>query len=204
MCFHSKQTKSAIEVENRFNAKITDTSLFKPTNHITAFEFPKTPIITDKDRNIIEHYQWGLIPHWAKNDEIKKFTLNAKIETLTEKPSFKNSINKKCLIITDGFYEWQWLDDKGRNKQKYLIALPNNELFAFGGIYSEWVDKSTGEIINSYSIITTTANELMSKIHNTKKRMPVILTKENEYDWLNGTDLNNFKRIDVELSAEII
>ncbi|MCK5678127.1 MAG: SOS response-associated peptidase [Flavobacteriaceae bacterium] len=203
MCFHSKQTKSAIEVENRFNAKIEDISLFQSSNLINAFEFPKTPVITNKNKTIIEHYQWGLIPYWAKNDEIKKFTLNAKIETLTEKPSFKNSVNKRCLVISDGFYEWQWLDSKGKIKQKYEITLPNNELFTFGGIYSEWLDKTTGEIINSYSIVTTQANKLMSKIHNTKKRMPVILTKENEYNWLNNSDLNEFKKIDIELKAKI-
>lgn len=203
MCFHSKQTKSAIEVENRFNAKIEDISLFQSSNLINAFEFPKTPIITNKNKTIIEHYQWGLIPYWAKNDEIKKFTLNAKIETLTEKPSFKKSVNKRCLVISDGFYEWQWLDSKGKIKQKYEITLPKNELFTFGGIYSEWLDKTTGEIINSYSIVTTQANKLMSKIHNTKKRMPVILTKENEYNWLNNSDLNEFKKIDIELKAKI-
>ena len=203
MCFHSKQTKSAIEVENRFNAKIEDISLFQSSNLINAFEFPKTPVITNKNKTIIEHYQWGLIPYWAKNDEIKKFTLNAKIETLTEKPSFKKSVNKRCLVISDGFYEWQWLDSKGKIKQKYEITLPKNELFTFGGIYSEWLDKTTGEIINSYSIVTTQANKLMSKIHNTKKRMPVILTKENEYNWLNNSDLNEFKKIDIELKAKI-
>ena len=204
MCFHSKQTKSAIEVENRFNAKIEDISLFQPSNHINAFEFPKTPIITNREPNIIEHYQWGLIPYWAKDNSVKKYTLNAKIETLTEKPSFKKSVNKRCLVIADGFYEWQWLDSRGRNKQKYLITLPNNELFAFGGIYSEWVDQLTGEIINSYSIVTTEANELMSKIHNSKKRMPIILTEQNENNWLNGSDLNNFKKMDIVLTTEII
>ncbi|MEN8187819.1 MAG: SOS response-associated peptidase [Bacteroidota bacterium] len=201
MCFHSKQTKSATEVENRFNAKIENVDLFKPSDHINGFDFPKTPIITDEDPGLIKHYQWGLIPFWAKDDDIKKYTLNAKIETLTEKPSFKNSVNKRCLIIVDGFYEWQWLDPKGKKKQKYLITLPNEELFMFGGIYTEWVDRSTGEMINSYSIVTTEANELMAKIHNSKKRMPVVLSKKNELDWLDNADLRDFGKVNVELSA---
>jgi len=92
-------------------------------------------------------------------------------------------------LLADGFYEWQWLDEKGKQKQKYELTLPDNELFAFAGLYSEWVDKSTGEIINSYTILTTEANELMSKIHNTKKRMPVILSADNEKNWLHGHDL---------------
>ena len=134
----------------------------------------------------------GLIPFWAKDDSIKQYTLNAKIETLNEKPAFKNSVKNRCLVIADGFYEWKWLDEKGRKKQKYLITLPDSDLFAFAGIWSEWQNKSTGEIINSYSIITTEANELMAEIHNSKKRMPVILTKKNEKDWLGGEEINDF------------
>lgn len=74
---------------------------------------------------IITHYIWGLIPAWAKDEEIQKYTLNAKIETVNEKPSFKNSVNKRCLVITNGYFEWQWLDPKGKNKQKYEIGLRN-------------------------------------------------------------------------------
>lgn len=201
MCYHSKQTHEAQELENRFNAKIDDFESFHTSAHYNGFGHPSTPIITDNDQKLIQHFQWGLIPFWAKDTKIQKSTLNAKIETLTEKPSYRNSVNKRCLVIADGFFEWQWLDPKGKQKQKYLITLPDNGLFAFGGIYSEWTNKSTGEIINSYSIVTTAANELMSEIHNTKKRMPVILTKENEKDWLNDTPILDFQDIDPELKA---
>lgn len=192
MCFHSKQTKLALEVESRFKAKIDKLSEFKPQAHINGFDYPKTPIITDEAPEIITHYNWGLIPEWAKDDEIRRYTLNAKIETLSEKPSFRNSVNKRCLVIANGFYEWQWLDTKGKNKQKYEIALPNEELFAFAGIYSHWVNTNTGEIINTYSIITTEANPLMAEIHNTKKRMPVILKREDEQKWLEHAPVSNF------------
>ncbi|MEN8124913.1 MAG: SOS response-associated peptidase [Bacteroidota bacterium] len=201
MCFYTQQTKKAVEVENRFNAKIIDKALFSTSNVINGFSFPKTPIITNNDTSLIQHFQWGLIPFWAKDDTIKKYTLNAKIETLHEKPSFRDSVNNRCLIIANGFYEWQWLDTKGKNKQRFLITLTNNELFAFAGIWTEWVNKETGEIINSYSMITTQANELMSKIHNTKKRMPVILSKDNENDWLFGNDIANFKKVNIDLKA---
>jgi len=192
MCFHSKQTKLALEVENRFKAKIDNISNFKPQENINGFEFPLTPIITDEAPEIITHYNWGIIPSWSQNDEIKKLTLNAKIETLDEKPSFKNSVNKRCLVIANGFYEWQWLDAKGKVKNKYEIGIGNEDLFAFAGIYSQWKDTTTGIIRNTYSIITTEANPLMAEIHNTKKRMPVILKPEDEKKWLEHQPYQDF------------
>ncbi len=188
MCFHSKQSKSAQELQNRFRAKFENEALFTPTVY-NGFQFPKTPVITNKKTNTIQLFNWGLIPFWAKDDSIKKNTLNARIETIHEKPSFRNSVNNRCLILADGFYEWHWLDEKGKQKQKYEMTLPNNELFAFAGLFSEWTDQSTGEILSTYTILTTEANELMSKIHNTKKRMPVIISENNERNWLNGEEL---------------
>lgn len=192
MCFHSKQSKDAQTVEKRFNAKIEEAALFETTEHVNAFAFPKTPIILDKEPGIIKHFNWGLIPSWSKEKDIRQYTINARIETIKEKPSFKNSINKRCLVISDGFYEWKWLDEKGKKKEKYLISLENDELYAYGGIYSEWLDKETGEIVNSYSIVTTDANPLVAEIHK-KKRMPIILKKEDEQSWLDGREINDFK-----------
>jgi putative SOS response-associated peptidase YedK len=106
MCYHTKQSKLALEVQIRFNATIDNLVEFKPSDYINAFEYPKTPIIIDEKPKVITHYNWGLIPAWAKDDEIKKYTLNAKIETVHEKPSFKHSVDKRCLVIADGYYEW--------------------------------------------------------------------------------------------------
>lgn len=192
MCFHSKQTKLALEVENRFNAKIDSLSEFKSQKYINGFEFPKTPVIIDEQPDVITHYSWGLIPSWAKDEDIRKYTLNAKIETLEEKPSFRNSINKRCLVIANGFYEWQWQDAKGKSKIKYEIGLSEEDLFAFAGIYSEWINQYTGEIVNTYSLLTTEANSFIADIHNSKKRMPVILKKEDEQSWLNQTPYEEF------------
>lgn len=192
MCFHSKQTKLALEVENRFNAKIEKAELFQPQVIINGFNFAKNPIITDDKPNIIQHYNWGLIPSWAKDEDIKKMTLNARIETIDEKPSFRNSINKRCLVIANGFYEWQWLDSKGKNKIKYEIGIGNDDLFAFAGLYSQWINNATGEIKDTYTIVTTQANELMAVIHNTKQRMPIILKPEDENKWLNHNPIDEF------------
>lgn len=192
MCFHSKQTKLALDVENRFDAKIEKTELFQSQENINGFNFGRNPIITDEKPNIIQHYNWGLIPSWAKDEDIKKMTLNARIETIDEKPSFRNSINKRCLVIANGFFEWQWLDSKGKNKIKYEIGVGNDDLFAFAGLYSQWVNTITGEIKDTYTIVTTQANELMAEIHNTKKRMPIILKVEDENKWLNHNPINEF------------
>ena len=192
MCFHIIQSKLAKQVEKRFKAKIREPHLFKPQNHINGFDFPKTPIITNENPEIIEHYNWGLIPHWAENEDIKAMTLNAKIETLEKKPSFREVVNNRCLIIANGFYEWQWQDSKGKNKIKYEIGIENNELFAFAGLYTSWTDKQTGEIRNTYTIVTTEANPLMAEIHNIKKRMPVVLHPEDELKWLSNKPFEKY------------
>lgn len=192
MCFHTIQSKLATQIEKRFKAKIKDVQEFAPQEHINGFAFPKTPIITNKNPEIIEHYNWGLIPHWAKDDQIRKMTLNAKIETVDEKPSFRDVVTQRCLVLANGFYEWQWLDSKGKNKVKYEIGIGNEDLFAFAGLYSHWTDTTTGEIKNTYTIVTTEANELMAEIHNIKKRMPVILRPEDELKWLGQAPIREF------------
>jgi putative SOS response-associated peptidase YedK len=174
MCFHSKLTKQAKQIENRFNSKFEDISIFKEASHYNGFNFPKTPIITNKNQSKIEMFNWGLIPDWANNDWNKSFTLNARIETLKEKPAYKNYTENRCIILVDGFYEWQH-----RGKIKYEIGF-NNKLFAFAGLYAN----------NTYSIITTEAKGIMQDIHNTKLRMPFSLKSYNDFsDWLNGKDI---------------
>lgn len=192
MCFHSKQTKLALAVENRFQATIEKMDLFQIQDESNGFTFPKNPIITDEKPTLIQHYNWGLIPSWSKDEDIKRLTLNARIETIEEKPSFKNSIYKRCLVIANGFYEWQWQDSKGKNKIKYEIGIGNDDLFAFAGIYSQWINQLTGEIKDTYSIVTTQANTLMAEIHNTKQRMPVILKPEDESKWLHNEPMAQF------------
>ena len=204
MCFYSRQTKKAVELINRYNARIVNELQFEMANEYNGFAFPKTPVITNQDNTLIDHLQWGLIPFWAKDNMIRQYTLNARIETLSEKPSFRDSVKNRCLVIADGFYEWQWLDEKGKNKQKYLITLPSEELFSFAGLWSNWVNKETGEIVKSYTIVTTKANELMSEIHNSKKRMPVILSRENENEWISGEAVLDFAYPEIDLVAKAI
>lgn len=203
MCYHSKQTADAQTLETRFDAKVvTDASI--SSTYYNGFSYPNTPVITNTDQKLIQLYSWGLLPSWSKDQSFRKNLLNAKIETINELASFKNNVKNRCLILADGFFEWQWLDTAGKKKQKYLLELQNGEPFAFAGIYSPWTDKSTGEIINSYSIVTTEANKLMAEIHNNKKRMPVILTKENEKLWLAGNATDQFALPEIDLKATAI
>ena len=192
MCYHTKQTKKATEVQKRFNASIENIELFHPTSHFNAFDFPKMPIICNDEPGLIKHWNWGLIPHWSLDNDIRKFTLNARIESIHDKKSFKDYTSQRCLIIANGFYEWKWNDSKGKNKEKFEIGIKNNELFAFAGLFSEWLNPGADELVSTFTILTTEANELMQEIHNIKKRMPIILKPEDEESFLRGEDLLNF------------
>src|SRR5699024_4922015 len=120
-----------------------------------AFEYLKTPVVTNEGPGNLEMFHWGLIPFWAKNDKIRNMTLNGRIESLEEKPAFRNSVSNRCLVVATGYYEWQWVDPKGKVKQKYIIRPMDQELFAFAGIYSHWRSPSDGSSVNSYTIVTT-------------------------------------------------
>jgi len=205
MCYRTKLNAVLKDIESTFKARFIEPESYTPMDEINGFSFMKTPVITDENRGKIEMFNWGLIPFWAKDDKIRKTTLNAKIETVEEKPAYRNSVNNRCLVIANGYYEWQWLDPKGKEKKKYLITPKDQELFAFAGIYSTWKNPQNQELVHSYSILTTSANELMSKIHNSKKRMPVVLKIEDRKNWLSGDEVLNFTfPYTVELEAKII
>ena len=187
MCYNISAKKQPQEFEKRFGAAVAKGETISAHYYLSGFNHPKTPVISSIEPNIIHNYNWGLIPAFCKTvkdaKEMMVKTLNAKSETVFALPSFKNSIRqKRCMVLADGFYEWRTL---GKLKYPYFIQLKSKEAFAFGAIYNDWVNKDTGEIINSFSIITTPANPLMAKIHNVKLRMPLILPKEIERDWLN-------------------
>jgi putative SOS response-associated peptidase YedK len=183
MCFHTKQSKQAQAIETRFNAKFEKGSLFNPTKHFNGFSFPKTPVITNENPEIIQMIQWGLLPHWANQDFDKTNTLNARIETINEKKSFQSIAENRCIILVDGFYEWQQV---GNKKLKYEIGIDDN-LFAFAGLF----DNNNG--LKTYTIITTEAKGVMVDIHNTKLRMPVVLSNDNDFkSWLSMEKIEPF------------
>ena len=185
MCFHISLSKDLRAIEKRFDASFLD-PIFEKIYHVSAFSYPKLPVTSNDDPSKIQFFTWGLIPLWVKDNEaalkIREQTLNAKAETITVKPSFRHSIKvKRCLVLADGFYEWQHIKNK---TFPYYIHLKDNQLFAFAGIWDAWTNKETKETLKTFSIITTQANPLLAEIHNTKKRMPVILRPEEERRWL--------------------
>ncbi len=123
-------------------------------------------------------FKWGLIPYWSKDGSSARKMINARAETVDQKPSFKQSFQKRrCLIPADGFFEWE---KQEIGKKPYRIVLKNREVFAFAGLWDAWTDPS-GQTVHSCTIITTSANSLLAAIH---LRMPVILAKEAEEAWL--------------------
>jgi putative SOS response-associated peptidase YedK len=161
-----------------------------PLHHASGFSHPKILIYTDRSPEFPEISTWGLVPHWVKDrEQLKKFwnnTLNARGETIFVKPSFRASANnKRCIVYVDGFYEHH--HSKGKT-YPYYIHTKNNVPMALAGLWNEWADQETGEILNTFSIVTTQGNQLLTKIHNNPKlagaRMPLILPQELENKWL--------------------
>jgi len=187
MCYTISINKTREFLEKSFGKKFKDGDEFKGEQVIKAFTFPKIPVICQDNTEIIDLLTWGLIPYWVRDEitalEIRKKTFNARIESVNDKPSYKHLIkNRKCLVIVDGFYEWQ--DLKGK-KIPYFIKLKNKEVFTLAGLYDIWVNPSNGEKMKTFTIITTRANPLLENIHNTKKRMPVIIYENEKQDlWL--------------------
>jgi putative SOS response-associated peptidase YedK len=177
MCGRFSLTKEELEIEKRFNAKFYSNDLVKRYNVAPS---QLALVITDEKPQELQFCKWGLIPSWAKEAAIGYQMINAKSETVFEKPSFRNLIRKRrCLVISDGFYEWKPLT--GKHKQPYRIGLTGDDLFAFAGLWDTWTDKETGEIVPSFTILTTDANSLLAPIHD---RMPVLLHQEDEIKWL--------------------
>ncbi|MBN1199907.1 MAG: SOS response-associated peptidase [Bacteroidales bacterium] len=137
-------------------------------------------VISNDHPREVQFFRWGLIPFWAKDASIGNKLINAKAETIAEKPSFKNAFRRRrCLVPADGFYEWK----KNATKTPYRIVLKSGAPFAMAGIWERW-NNGEGELIHSFSIITTEPNTMMSPIHN---RMPAILLQEDEKRWLEET-----------------
>lgn len=161
--------------------------------HVSGFQHPKMLIYTSENFELPAVASWGLIPFWVKNEQqqldIWNKTINARGETIFEKPSFRTSAkSKRCLIYIDGFFEHHHF---GGKKYPFYIQRVDGEPIVLGGLWDEWTNKETGEVVNSFTIVTTIANALMKKIHNNPKlkeaRMPLILDEEVADKWLSGT-----------------
>ena len=146
---------------------------------------PTQPVATvvrdaESGRNRLAIMRWGLIPSWAKDPTIGSKLINARGESVAEKPSFRAALRaRRCLIVADGFYEWQAQDDGP--KQPLFITLQDRQPFGLAGLWERWTEPESGETVTTCTIITTAPNALMATIHN---RMPVILPREAYAAWL--------------------
>jgi len=156
-----------------------------PVFYASGFDFPNWRIVTKDDT--LQTMQWGLIPSWFKDvnyKEIASMTLNARIESVNEKTSFKQLMHRQeCIIPSTGFYEWKHY---GKEKIPYFIYPATDKIFSMAGLYDCWTNPVTGELHKTFTILTCQANTLMEDIHNTNKRMPLILDASKENDWLQG------------------
>lgn len=141
---------------------------------------PVVRLNSDSGQRELIRMRWGFVPFWAKDTKIAYSTINARAETITTSPVFREAVKRRrCLIPVDAFYEWQKLDAK--NKQPYAIALKDDSLFAFAGLWESWKDKTNDRTLETYTIITTAPNELMEQFHD---RMPAILPRTDYDRWL--------------------
>ena len=147
---------------------------------------PSQPVavISNQNPNQVDFFIWGLIPSWAKDPQIGNRLINARAETLTQKPAFRSAYRyRRCLILADGFYEWR---KEGKQKTPFLIRLKTKSPFAMAGLWDHW-QRGDGSEIFSCTIITTEANSLLQSVHS---RMPVILPVPAFLPWLQATDLS--------------
>lgn len=187
MCYFVEINLPRQKLSERFGVKMIDDSRYMPANFLSAFSLPYLPVITALHKDLMQVFRWGLIPSWVKDEmsakKIVSGTFNARYETVWEKPAFRNGIRYgRCLVPAHGFFEYQTV---GKEKVPYYIRLMNDNIFAFAGISENWTNRQTGEIVNTVSIVTRNADEFMERIHNTKKRMPVILNCDTENEWIN-------------------
>lgn len=161
------QVANPVELAPRFN--------IAPSQSVLAVRMGAT----DREFALL---RWGLVPFWAKDKKIGYRTINARAETVASKPAFRAAFRqRRCLIPADGFYEWK---PQSRGKQPYYISLQQNNLFAFAGLWERWTS-DTGDILESCTIIVTTANDLVGSIH---ARMPVILNPADYATWLSPSE----------------
>jgi len=162
------------------NTSVFDETYLAPSYNVAPTDFQ--PIIRlDRDgQRELAIMRWGLVPYWAKDSKIGFSTINAKSETVTSSPTFREAMKRRrCLVPAEWFYEWQKTDAK--TKQPYAIAMRDDSLFAFAGLWERWKDKAKDQILETYTVLTTDPNELLEPIHN---RMPVILAPKDYQRWL--------------------
>jgi len=180
MCGRFTKTVEKVQIKKEFQVADDDIADDSMRYNIAPSQMIEV-VYTPSSERLLSTLKWGLVPHWAKDPAIGNRMINARAETLSEKPSFREAFkSRRCIIPASGFYEWQKKNSSGA-KQPYYFYLKEREVFGFAGLWESWIDKETGEELETCTIITTEANRVLEPVHD---RMPVILQAENYDLWL--------------------
>ncbi|MCF7927876.1 MAG: SOS response-associated peptidase [Spirochaetales bacterium] len=202
MCFHLSSTPDQQQIEAELDLRFSGKQPYFPFFHTAAYEYPFIPVLRegggyhDSGRSEQQRYaepkpreltmlRWGLIPHWVsdkrKAEDIRKKTFNARKETAREKPSFRDAAaSNRCVVVADGFFEWH---EHGGKKYPFYLRYRDGGMIFLGAIWSQWLSPE-GEREETVSILTTGANMLLSRVHNHKERMPVLLDRGEIDEWI--------------------
>jgi putative SOS response-associated peptidase YedK len=199
MCGRFTNRAKPEQIKKEFKVGTKNPNLFQPRYNIAPSQMIDV-VFEPKNERILSKLKWGLVPSWSKDAATSKGLINARAETLTEKPSFREaSKSRRCIIPTSGFYEWKKKETGA--KQPFYFYLKDKEIFGFAGLWEEWLDRQTGELLETCTIITTEANDILKPIHD---RMPVILKSESYDEWLDAKvkDINRLQKLLVPYSAK--
>lgn len=193
MCGRYTLAGKPIDLEKQLRANLLHGVKAEPSYNIS----PSIEVlaVTNDQPDVIRAITWGLRPYWTKPGEKPQLLVNAREESLLEKPGFKKYMSQRCLIPASGFYEWK---QSGKLKQPYYISLLNEPVFCFAGIWEQSINLD-GSKKDSVAIITTKPNRLMEGIHN---RMPVILKRENYEHWLSKENTSDLAQLLLPFPAE--
>ena len=195
MCGRYTLTTSAADLEERFGATFED----PPDPRYNCAPGQSLPVVADDTPDRFRAFKWGLIPSWADDASVGNDLINARAETVDEKPSFADAFERRrCLVPADGFYEW--VDGDGGTKQPYRVALEDDRPFAMAGLWDRWEPTHTqtglgdfgaggeaaqeSDAIESFTIVTTEPNDVVADLHH---RMAVVLDPDEESTWLHGS-----------------
>lgn len=188
MCFHLALIKKVQEIETRYQAVFENRKAFVPMYHGNGFLRISWPVIANHEPSHIRFFQWGLIPNWVREPEkaekIQLHTLNARIETVFEKPAFRDAVRNRCLVIVTGFFEWMTL---GKKKYPVFFREKDEAIFSLAGIWERWVHPFNSESIWTFSVLTMPAKGEIGNFQWIPPRMPVVLSESQEKEWLSGS-----------------
>lgn len=185
MCFTVKISQKIQNLAKKYGVHTegVEEAIAEVERQLNAFDHPQMAVVR---QGLLSPMRWGLVPHWIADHahavEIRNKTLNARSESVFEKPSFRDPIrHHRCIVPVSAFYEWQHV---GKDRIKYRIEPVQDDVLSLAGIWDAWVSPQQGIEVRTFSILTCAANPMMAEIHNTQQRMPVILDPSRIGAWL--------------------